>query len=449
MEIAGSAVGIISLGMQTCHNLLAYYDDWKGRDAEIGETYDRISDLEKSLTLLGSQLGDKQVSEAPAHRVWECLSCLEKDMNRLSQKLGKLQKYPQPQGFRQRLWSDMQRLHYPFRVSTLNKLRKTVDDAQRDLHLTVQLFEIDITLGIREIAKRTETSANDASMRTIAIESGLSSLSLRTQSITKDLQVLCERGESASIGEISEWLSPSKIWTEQQLARQQRHAGRCHWVKQSQTYQTWLNTEGSTILCTGIPGAGKTVAASVIVSELALLCDKSPGYALAFWFCDFRRHDEHTIEVILSSCLMQLCRAMFSVPQAVKDLFRHYGPKVVPPFKEILNAICRVSSELGRVFLVVDALDECSTNDGCRSMLINAAKTIQDRSKLNLLVTTRDLPDITSKFENTSSLRIGAEDTEIQEWLTSQWDRLPMFIRNSSILESQVRECITISAGEM
>jgi hypothetical protein len=82
-------------------------------------------------------------------------------------------------------------------------------------------------------------------------------------------------------------------------------------------------------------------------------------------------------------------------------------------------------------------------------MLIKAAKTIQNHAKLNLLVTTRDLPDITSYFEKTPSLRISARDTEIQEWLTSQWDRLPIFIRNSSVLESHVRECIARSAGEM
>ena len=449
MEIAGSAVGIISLGIQTCYSLLAYYNDWKGHDAEILKTYDRISDLEKSLTLLKSQLEDNRISGAPAHRVRECLSSLEEAVNRLSQKLRKLQTYQQPQGFRQKVWSDMQRLHYPFKVSTLNKLREIVDDAQRNLQLTVQLLDIGVTLGIQEITARIETSAKDVATRTIAIETNLSSLSQSTQLMAVNMQALYGKHESDLIGEISEWLSPSKIWTGQQLARQQRHSGRCQWIKQSQTYQTWLSTEGSTVMCTGIPGAGKTVAASVMVDELAVLCNESHGYALAFWFCDFRCQDEHTVEVILSSCLMQLCRAMCSVPQVVKDLFQRYESKVIPSFKEILDALCKVASELDRVFLVVDALDECSTSDGCRAMLIKAAKTIQNHAKLNLLVTTRDLPDITSNFEKAPSLRISARDTEIQEWLTSQWDRLPIFIRNSSVLESHVRECIARSAGEM
>jgi hypothetical protein len=449
MEIAGSAVGIVSLGLQTCHSLLTYYEDWKDHHVEIEKTYDRVSDLEKSLTLMRSQLEDKKLGEAPVQRVRECLSSLEENMTRLSRKLKKLRTFDQPQGIRQKLWSDIQRLHYPFRVSTLAKLRETVDNAQHRLQLTIQLLDIDITLGTQAITARIERLTEDTALRTFAIESGLSSLSLSTQSISKDLQVLCERDELNLAGKILEWLSPSNIWTEQQSACQQRHSGTIQWIQESQTYRTWLNTEGSTMICTGIPGAGKTVAASVLVNDLALLCDTSPGYALAFWFCDFRRHDEYTIEVILSSFLMQLCRAMPSLPQAVKDLFRRYESKAVPPFKETFNAVCSVVSEFKRVFIVIDALDECSAGAGCRSMLIDAVKKIQDRAKSNVLITTRDLPDITSNFEGILPLRISARDTDIREYLDSQWNRLPIFIRKSVSFESQIRECITRSASGM
>lgn len=166
MEIAGSAVGIVSLGIQTCHSLFTYYKDWKDHHVEIGKIHDRVSDLEKSLTLMRSQLEDKKLGEAPVQRVRECLSSLEENMTRLSQKLKKLRTFDQPQGIRQKVWSDIQRLHYPFRVSTLAKLRETVDNAQHRLQLTTQLLSIDITPGTQTITARIERLTGDTALRT-------------------------------------------------------------------------------------------------------------------------------------------------------------------------------------------------------------------------------------------------------------------------------------------
>ena len=52
MEVAGSAVGIASLGIQVCQGLLTYYDAWRAYDQDITSTYNAITDLRDTLTIL-------------------------------------------------------------------------------------------------------------------------------------------------------------------------------------------------------------------------------------------------------------------------------------------------------------------------------------------------------------------------------------------------------------
>jgi hypothetical protein len=42
MAVAGSAVGIASLGIQVCQGLLSYYNSWEGFTTDITSTYDCI-----------------------------------------------------------------------------------------------------------------------------------------------------------------------------------------------------------------------------------------------------------------------------------------------------------------------------------------------------------------------------------------------------------------------
>lgn len=62
MEVAGTAVGIASLGIQVCQSLLSYYADWQEYNANISNTYKVIVDLGKTLTLLKSSLENEELN---------------------------------------------------------------------------------------------------------------------------------------------------------------------------------------------------------------------------------------------------------------------------------------------------------------------------------------------------------------------------------------------------
>lgn len=56
MDVAGSVVGIVSLGIQVCQGLLTYYDGWRGYKTDVDSTRESIEDLSSTLTLLRGSL---------------------------------------------------------------------------------------------------------------------------------------------------------------------------------------------------------------------------------------------------------------------------------------------------------------------------------------------------------------------------------------------------------
>jgi hypothetical protein len=70
-----------------------------------------------------------------------------------------------------------------------------------------------------------------------------------------------------------------------------------------------------------------------------------------------------------------------------------------------------------RVFIIVDALDECQISDGCRTRLLSKIFNLQVRNGANIFATSRFIPDITEKFQGSISLEIRASDEDMQRYL--------------------------------
>ena len=102
MDVAGSAVGIASLGIQVCQGLLSFYDSWKGYHSDVSSAYDSIDDLSRTLVLLKGSLDSDEFDKEKKDRVKRCLHSCEESLARLSQKSQKLRMYGQPEGLRQK-----------------------------------------------------------------------------------------------------------------------------------------------------------------------------------------------------------------------------------------------------------------------------------------------------------------------------------------------------------
>lgn len=106
LAAAGSAVGIISAGIQVCQGLISYYDSWKGCHQDIANTAETIATflgiLETVLAVLERQGGGKPLLNK---QVDDVVSQCKKHTDTLSMELAKFERYPQSAELRYRIQS--------------------------------------------------------------------------------------------------------------------------------------------------------------------------------------------------------------------------------------------------------------------------------------------------------------------------------------------------------
>jgi len=99
---------------------------------------------------------------------------------------------------------------------------------------------------------------------------------------------------------------------------------------------------------------------------------------------------------------------------------------------------------------VIDALDECSEENRIREHFL---AEIQGLSPMvQLLVTSRHIPDIKHKFEGAARLEISASDRDIKRYLESRIERqLPLasYVSTNPALRSDILTTITLKAHGM
>jgi hypothetical protein len=157
--------------------------------------------------------------------------------------------------------------------------------------------------------------------------------------------------------DILDWLTPVDYGTQQSDYLSRHQAGTGQWLLGHSDFQAWIQTKGSTIFC---PGAGKTIITSAVIDTLRSLFAKDEDVALAYVYCDFRRYHEQKAEDLLSSLLKQLSQGRSSLPDPVRSLYdEHRRNRTRPSVSDISTNLQSVAAMYSRVFIVIDALDEC------------------------------------------------------------------------------------------
>lgn len=250
--------------------------------------------------------------------------------------------------------------------------------------------------------------------------------------------------------EILDWLTPIDYGPKQSDYIRRRQMGTGQWLLDTEIFKSWRDTSNQTLFCPGIPGAGKTIITSIVIDSLVAEFQDRPSTGVAYVYCDFRRKSEQKIGHILSSLLKQLAERSNSIPQAVVDLYnQHKGRRTCPSLDELSTTLHSVAAQYSRVFIIVDALDECPESDGCRNLLISELFEIQKQSAINIFATSRFVPEIVNQFKDCSKwLEIRASYDDVDRYLTAHMDQLRSFVRRNPSLQGEIKtEILTAVDG--
>jgi hypothetical protein len=411
MDIAGTTVGIASLGIQVCQGLLSYYDAWKAYDTDISSTYYLITDLRSTFALLKTTL-QQEVDGERVSRVRTCVNNCEDALHELDKRKHSLQKYGQPEGLRQKMRSGLQRSWYPFRKETLKTLQVSVINVQGHLNLALQVLQLDIGTESQRLVLRLlsqSTMQSDSIAQTAA----------QTQRIL-DVQ------QSDEFRKIVAWLAPPDPETNHTTARQRHESQTGDWLLKSTQYQSWKTGVVSHLWMYGKAGCGKTILSSTVIEDIRNTCKQDADTSCAFFYFSFSDERKQSDGHLLRSLVAQL-----GWRQPGLSMLRHayenarqimLGPDEL---EKILLASIR---SCGKVYILIDALDECpEDNEARRSVLTRIERLTQDVSNLKIFATSRELDRIRESMEALAAKPLcvisRAVDADIQAYLSTQLSR--------------------------
>jgi hypothetical protein len=108
-----------------------------------------------------------------------------------------------------------------------------------------------------------------------------------------------------------------------------------------------------------------------------------------------------------------------------------------------------VAALYSRVFIIVDALDECQTSDGCRTKFLTEIFHLQSKTGANVFVTSRLISDIVKMFDGSTLLEIRATKEDIKRYLQGHMDELRPFVGRNQRLQEEITTGISEVADGM
>lgn len=270
------------------------------------------------------------------------------------------------------------------------------------------------------------------------------------ENVSNGLDKLVRRQHDQEEQAILDWLTPVNYAREQRDFINRRQVGTGRWLLDSPKFQTWLRADKQTLFCPGIPGAGKTILTSIVVDELITRFGNDETVGIAYAYCNFRRIHEQKAEDLIASLLKQLAQGRSSLPESIKSLYdEHKKQQTRPLFSEILRTLESVTMLYPRVFIIIDALDECQTYNGCRSEFLTEVFKLNAKYGANFFATSRFIPEVIGKFDHSTCLKIHASKQDIEMYLEGNMSRLTAFDDWNQQLRDEIKTCISDAVDGM
>lgn len=216
-----------------------------------------------------------------------------------------------------------------------------------------------------------------------------------TRDIVNETRLLFEGlNVSQSFQAIRDWLRPSDPSVNYNKAIQKRHKDSCKWFIECTEFAKWKGSESSFLWLHGMLGCGKTVLSSVVIKSLKddELCD----CGLLYFYFDFNDTSKQSLENAVRSLVYQLYQKSVAARRVLDSLHASLKDKQ-PGLETLLTTLQSMVQEVGEVWVVLDALDECTTRKNLETGgIVSWIKEFLNfpQSTVHLLATSRQEQDL-------------------------------------------------------
>ncbi|KAF4785880.1 hypothetical protein HER10_EVM0010960 [Colletotrichum scovillei] len=372
LSIAGSAVGIISLGIQAVQSIYQYYNASKNQHSDIARTLRKLEDLQSLFERLNSYLSDRKFrlsEKGLLQNIESTIQHCEESIDELEQEAKKFEKIS-TDGARGTIRGAVRPLVYPFRESTLLKLHEDIDYLISQLSLALSLLQQQTIDLVQDEIESTNAILN----------------LIRTSQVSSEIRT---------------WLNAPDATFNFTEACAKKHPGTGTWFVNGPEFTRWLEEPNSFLWLKGFAGCGKTVLSSTVIQHTLRHRRSNPSIGLCFFFFSFNDKSKQDASAMLRALILQLSDQLDYVPSALQRT--HDSRKknnIQLSTVDLLQCFRQVLQLFQNVYVVLDALDE-SPRETSRFDLLEALKEIRTWSDLglHLLVTSRDEVDIREGLE--------------------------------------------------
>ncbi|GLB45329.1 hypothetical protein LshimejAT787_2100890 [Lyophyllum shimeji] len=253
------------------------------------------------------------------------------------------------------------------------------------------------------------------------------------------------------------WVSPVDVASQHSDVASRRLPGTGQWFLDSDAFKEWERGNGQALWCPGIPGAGKTVLASLVIDELHALQRREPGGSIGVtWFYfNYKEESTQTKELVHCCLVRQLAEVSGKLYAHLKagyeEARRESSSRLSTSSLEWMPDMHTLTQNFARVFVVVDALDECA--ESCRDAVLGMMADLL-AAGANVLITSRNHLDefISSKLGNIGRIDIRATHDDIGRYLEARLNeqrRLAAIIGHHPSLRAEIMTAIPDSCQGM
>jgi hypothetical protein len=144
LGVAGSVVGIVSLGIQVAQGLLKYYESWKDQDQDISDMCVSLGSLLGTLMIISETIQPPaKFARSVTENVEKNIQRIKQAMDKLSDELGQALNLGLPkQGARALMRLHIRRALYPFKEQTLLNIQQVISEACSNLNTALHALQV-------------------------------------------------------------------------------------------------------------------------------------------------------------------------------------------------------------------------------------------------------------------------------------------------------------------
>ncbi|KAK3937351.1 hypothetical protein QBC46DRAFT_392848 [Diplogelasinospora grovesii] len=217
-------------------------------------------------------------------------------------------------------------------------------------------------------------------------------------------------------GTVLSWLSPlsfhqahERIQQEAVVRDQPKEVGT--WLLKSSAFKAWeaRDPKCRKLWYLGMPGAGKSVLASIIVTHLLDRHLKSGAESPRVAYLYLSYMDSHTVDDLLGSVIKQIIPHDRPIPKPVMDLWaRRSSGTESPTSSDLTNLFLDLTQEYV-VYIIVDAMDEYPSEHRPRLL----KHLVPNSDSLSILVTSRPLDEFDDISDGFTKENIAGNPTDL------------------------------------